>query len=140
MSQYLHPLSVPSRPMTCDESPFSSPQSPTSTSNASPTSRTGQSGQHFLNIPGAQGQQSIKDADGVDKLANAGVSQGRFQRKFNALLGWALIIKTQAPHCESEHIASYLRSSYHAMYITRIEPSTSSLYTCLLYCNPTSLI
>jgi hypothetical protein len=40
---------------------------------------TAQSGQYFLNIPGMQTQQNIKDADDVDKLANAAVSQGKLR-------------------------------------------------------------
>lgn len=75
MSQYLHPLSVPSRHnSTCDESPYSI--SPSSSSAACPTRCTAQSGQYFLNIPGMPTQQNIRDADDVDKLANVAVSQG----------------------------------------------------------------
>jgi hypothetical protein len=80
LAQYLRPLSVPSRhTSTCDESPCSSSHS--STSAASPTPLTPQSGRHFLNIPGLQTQQSIKDADDVDKLANAAVSPGTSRRR-----------------------------------------------------------
>lgn len=82
MSQYLRPLSVPSRHnSTCDESPYSSPQSSPSAACLTPCSAQSESGRYFLNIPGLQTQQSIKDADGVDKLANAAVSQGTSRRR-----------------------------------------------------------
>ena len=75
MSQYLRPLSIPSRHNSaCDESPYSQSSSPSA---ASPTPGSAQNGPYFLNIPGMQTQQNIKDADGVDKLANAAVSQGK---------------------------------------------------------------
>ena len=78
MSQYLRPLSIPSRHnSTCDESPYSI--SPSSPSSACPTPCTAQKAHYFLNIPGMQTQQNIKDADGVDKLANAAVSQGKLR-------------------------------------------------------------
>lgn len=112
MSQYLHPLSVPSRHnSTCDESPYSSSQS--SPSAACTTPCTAQPGHHFLNIPGLQTQQSIKDADGVDKLANAALSQGRFRRKGGNTLG------TYYNH--RNHTLRYHRAivvvHHHALYI-----------------------
>ena len=68
MSHYLHPLSIPSRNNSLDESPYS--QSSTSGSRSTTPSRSASGDQHFLNIPGLSSQH-IKDADSVDKLATA---------------------------------------------------------------------
>ena len=74
MPHYLHPLSIPSRNnSTSDESPYS--QSTPSTAWSTPSSAS--RGPHFLNIPGQTAQQHIKDADNIDKLANAAVSQSK---------------------------------------------------------------
>ncbi|KAH9979592.1 hypothetical protein BGW80DRAFT_1279132 [Lactifluus volemus] len=76
MSHYLHPLSIPSRHNSLsDESPYSqtSPSSPADLSTPDSASRT----PHFLHIPGPHPQPHIKDADNVDKLANAAISQGQ---------------------------------------------------------------
>lgn len=68
MSVYLHPLSIPSRnnSTSSDESPLSS----SAAWSASTPSRRSSTGTHFLGIPGPSTPQ-IKDADSVDKEANA---------------------------------------------------------------------
>jgi hypothetical protein len=94
MSQYLRPLSIPSRHNSaCDESPYSQ--------SASPTPGSAQSGPYFLNIPGMQTQQNIKDADGVDKLANAAVSQGKLRPTEG---GSALCTKFSKKEARSEKV------------------------------------
>jgi hypothetical protein len=68
MSVYLHPLSIPSRnnSASSDESPLSS----SAAWSATTPSRKSSTGTHFLGIPGPSTPQ-IKDADSVDKEANA---------------------------------------------------------------------
>ena len=67
MSVYLHPLSIPSRNNSAsDESPLSA----SAAWSATTPSRRSSTGTHFLGIPGPSTPQ-IKDADSVDKEANA---------------------------------------------------------------------
>jgi hypothetical protein len=79
MSVYLHPLSIPSRNNSMsDGSPYNTQStSPTGDAWSSPTthSRKGSEGSHFLNIPGPT-TPHIKDADSVDKEANAAAAAG----------------------------------------------------------------
>ncbi|KAI0258093.1 hypothetical protein BC834DRAFT_847640 [Gloeopeniophorella convolvens] len=79
MTQYLHPLSIPSRrSTTSDESPYT--QSPTSIScSSSPASQCSRTtiprSPHYLHVPGLPTQWNIKDADNADRLANAPASR-----------------------------------------------------------------
>ena len=73
MSVYLHPLSIPSRNSSMsDASPYTQSTSPTAVWSSPTTtpSRRGSESTHFLNIPGPS-TPHIKDADSVDKEANA---------------------------------------------------------------------
>jgi hypothetical protein len=68
---YLHPLSIPSRTSTlADSSPYTSSQSSASASWSNPPSRSASTDSQFLSIPDLS-PLHIKDADSVDKLANA---------------------------------------------------------------------
>jgi len=72
MSVYLHPLSIPSRNSSMsDSSPYAQP-TPPAAAWSSPTtpSRRSSEGSHYLCIPGPS-TPHIKDADSVDKEANA---------------------------------------------------------------------
>lgn len=73
MSVYLHPLSIPSRNSSMsDASPYTQAQSESTAPWSSPTTHSRRSSEstHFLNIPGPT-TPHIKDADSVDKEANA---------------------------------------------------------------------
>jgi hypothetical protein len=72
MSVYLHPLSIPSRNSSMsDGSPYAQSTSPAAAwSSPTTPSRRSSEGTHFLNIPGPS-TPHIKDADSVDKEANA---------------------------------------------------------------------
>jgi hypothetical protein len=71
MSVYLHPLSIPSRNnSTSSESPLSQSVTSAAWSTTTTPSRRSSESTHFLGIPGPSTPQ-IKDADSVDKEANA---------------------------------------------------------------------
>jgi hypothetical protein len=77
MSVYLSPLTIPSRNNSMsDDSPYTRSTSPTAAWSSSTTpSRRSSEGTHFLGIPGPSAPH-IKDADSVDKEANAAAAAG----------------------------------------------------------------
>jgi len=118
MSVYLHPLSIPSRNSSMsDGSPFTQSTSPTAAAWSSPTtpSRRSSEGTHFLGIPGPS-TPHIKDADSVDKEANAAAA---------ATASSSPSAQGECEYRNCSHLATSLRLNYRKNVVTCLRRSFS---------------